>query len=355
MAHVIHVDRKNFRPVDLMPAVEAIQAGKIVAFPTETVYGVGVSYSDRDALGRLSQLKDRDADKPFTVHCADTDSARVLVGHLSPPAQKLSARYWPGPLTIVFPRLGQQGLGVRVVGDTVGQQLIRMANVPLAATSANFKGGRPATSGVEVRTLLADRVDVIVDAGPAQLGEASSVVAVAEHAVKILREGVVASARILQLVRERICFVCTGNICRSPMAAAMLQQLIEDDARHALKPPYELTLEICSAGVSALVGEPASPEAIDVLGDYQARDIGREHRAQSLSAQLLEKMDRVLVMTREHQRIVRGWDRRLAEKVELLDPDGKDVKDPYGASLDTYRRCAAHIAACLNHHFFRTP
>ena len=353
MSQVFHVDPRSPDPAAIRAAGDAIRDGRVVAFPTETVYGLGVRYDRPAAVERLREVKQRPDGQPFTVHVASLEQGQQALGRQLPmPARKLADRYWPGPVTLVVPSRTDELMGLRVVGDEIARDIIRFAGVPVMATSANLHDDPPAVSGAEVRLRMPDAADVIVDAGPSKLQEASSVIACAPLAYKVLREGVVSAAAIARTVRETVCFVCTGNICRSPMAEALMNRLVEQTAERWLKKPWEPAIKSTSAGVRALIGEQITREAVRALEDFDAVKHGEGLRGKMISADLFDRCDHIFVMTKDHLRPIEAVEGgRFMDRVELLDPYGKEVDDPYGEPLVTYRRCARRIHDLLVQRF----
>ncbi|MEM7261668.1 MAG: L-threonylcarbamoyladenylate synthase, partial [Planctomycetota bacterium] len=131
---VYKVDPKNFQPEELRPAAEILRRGGLVAFPTETVYGIAASAMIPEAIHRLREMKGRPADKPFSLHVSDIAEVSAVADRISPLAQSLIDLYWPGPLTIIFPGSAGQGIGVRLPNHPVARELVRLAG-PVVAPS----------------------------------------------------------------------------------------------------------------------------------------------------------------------------------------------------------------------------
>jgi L-threonylcarbamoyladenylate synthase len=170
----------------LRAAGEALRGGRLVAFPTETVYGLGGDASSEAAVARIFEAKGRPTFNPLIVHvplAAEVDALAVMDER----AALLGERFWPGPLTLVLPRrpaarlsrlvsAGLPSVAVRVPGHPVARRLLLEAGVPVAAPSANRSGGLSPTRAAHVAASLGDRVDLIVDGGAAPLGLESTVV-----------------------------------------------------------------------------------------------------------------------------------------------------------------------------------
>jgi len=181
-------------------AAAALRAGRLVAFPTETVYGLGANALDADAVRRIFAAKGRPADNPLIVHVDDVAHLGALVSNVTPLASRLAARYWPGPLTLVLqassavPAVTRGGLAtvaVRVPDHPVALRLLRAAGLPIAAPSANRSGRPSPTTAEHVRADLGDAVDVIVDGGACRLGVESTVVDARGAVPIVLREGMI--------------------------------------------------------------------------------------------------------------------------------------------------------------------
>ncbi len=193
-------------PAELAQAVRVIRAGGIVAFPTETYYGLAADPFNEKALARLFAVKQRPASKPVLVLIHDCDQLDCLVKTKPPLFQPLMAAFWPGPLTLVFEALdrlpplltGNTGtVGVRVSSHSVARRLVDLFGNPITATSANISGSPPAVSATEVSRQLGDAVDMIVDGGTTRGGHGSTIVGCHNSQLVLIREGVVSFSAIL--------------------------------------------------------------------------------------------------------------------------------------------------------------
>ena len=200
-AQVLRIDPAHPDGALLARAAEVIRAGGLVAFPTETVYGLGANALDAVAVGRIYAAKGRDAGDPLIVHLPSAARLPDVARDLPPIVDLLGARFWPGPLTLVVPRAprvplsvtaGLPTVAVRVPAHPVARGLLEASGVPLAAPSANTFTRTSATTAAHVQEDLGRRVDLILDGGPAPLGIESTVLQVqGDGTLRLLRPGAV--------------------------------------------------------------------------------------------------------------------------------------------------------------------
>ncbi|AEG61904.1 L-threonylcarbamoyladenylate synthase [Desulforamulus ruminis] len=192
------VDKKNPDPYIIGQAADIIRRGGLVAFPTETVYGLGANGLNGAAVAGIYRAKGRPSDNPLILHVADKRMAEGICPQLSETAKKLMALFWPGPLTLVVPKKagipeevtgGLNTVAIRMPDHPVALALIRAAGVPVAAPSANRSGRPSPTTAAHVQQDLQGRIDAILDAGPAGLGLESTVLDLTVETPVILRPG----------------------------------------------------------------------------------------------------------------------------------------------------------------------
>ena len=340
----------------------ALKAGKLVAFATETVYGVAAIARDADAMASLRELKNR-PQRPFTVHVGSPGDAHKYIKNMPLGAGWLIRKGWPGPVTVLAPvggrlaedRFQKAGLyDVLVSEDYIGLRcpelplamaMLSAVDWPVVAPSANLAGQPSPRSAEEVLAGLEGKIDLLIDSGPTRYGKDSTIVRFdsrGEH--DIVRAGVLDERSIRKLVKLRLLFVCTGNTCRSPMAEGLAKKILRE--RLNCKDGNELRhlAEIESAGIFGATGMPATPEAA-LAARAHGVDISR-HRSQKLTSELIQAADMVFCMTDYHVEQVRRLSPSSAEKVFRLDESG-DIPDPIGGGEEVYVATAERIERAL--------
>ncbi|MGB9490252.1 MAG: L-threonylcarbamoyladenylate synthase [Terriglobales bacterium] len=196
-------------PDEIDRAARLLRAGRLVAFPTETVYGLGANALDRDAVARIYAVKGRPPTSPLIVHIVSTETIDLLAADWPEAAERLTRIFWPGPLTLIVKKqpavpgivtAGLPTVALRMPAHPVAQALIWAARIPLAAPSANrFTELSPTTAG-HVRRSLGDEVDCILDGGPCQVGIESTVLSLAEPQPTLLRPGIIPRAALEAII-----------------------------------------------------------------------------------------------------------------------------------------------------------
>src|SRR5579871_5209626 len=194
---------------DVTRAAALIRAGELVAFPTETVYGLGANALDPAAVEKIYAAKGRPPESPLIVHVDSMEMALGLVRTWPEKAAKLAQRFWPGPLTLVLTKrphvparltAGLDTVGIRMPSNSIALALIKEACVPIAAPSANRFGGISPTTAEHVRAALGDRVSLVLDGGPTSVGIESTVLSLAGPEAILLRPGMVSQAEIEEVI-----------------------------------------------------------------------------------------------------------------------------------------------------------
>lgn len=344
-------------------ASDVLREGGLVAFPTETVYGLGARADHAGAMKRLRAVKTRESEKAFTVHIASREEVAQFAPDLPRMAARLIHKAWPGPLTLIVTvddptsapvMAGKNGsaaaamyynntIGLRCPDDAVAQAILRAVEAPVVASSANLHGEPPPWTGDDVRKSLEGRVDLIVDTGRTKYGKSSTIVKVVRNSIEVIREGVLDEGSIDRLSTVRVLFVCSGNTCRSPMAEKLAERILAERMGCGIEDLADLGIFVSSAGTSGGFGR-AAENAIQVMAKRELDLSG--HQSTALSADLVLQADHVFVMTRTHLDTVVRLAPTAKQRVQLVLPDD-DVHDPVGGSVEDYEHCAETLERAL--------
>ena len=250
------------RRAALAKGAELLRAGRLVAFPTETVYGLGANALDEAAVERIYDAKGRPAINPVIVHVGSAAAARELALEWPAAADAIARAFWPGPVTIVVRKravvpdivsAGGDTVGLRVPAHPLALALLEQAGVPVAAPSANLSTQVSPTTAEHVARGLGDRVDLIIDGGATTVGIESTVVDVTDDVPRILRPGMIAHdaiARVVGATKAAGDFVATG-VPRSP---GTMDKHYSPRARVRLVPPGGLNESLAELPNGGRVG-----------------------------------------------------------------------------------------------------
>ncbi|MBI3399125.1 MAG: threonylcarbamoyl-AMP synthase [Deltaproteobacteria bacterium] len=190
---------------------DIFKKGGIIAYPTETFYGLGVDPFNESAVKKLFQLKGRGFDKPISMLAKDKNMLLPVVEEIPPAAEKLIKKFWPGPLTIIFkakktvPSIitGSTGkIAVRISSNPIAQKLLENINSPITTTSANPSGKKSPVTAKEVMDYFKDKIDLILDGGALSGKLGSTIVDVTEGDLKIIREGEIAAKTVIDSLKK---------------------------------------------------------------------------------------------------------------------------------------------------------
>ena len=335
---VLRVDPFEPEADKIRLAAEILRGGGLVAFPTETVYGLGANSNDMAAVDRVYEVKHRPREKQLLLHIADVSKVYQYAASIPQEAYKLMHRFWPGPVSIVLRAKSGGTVGFRFPRNQVAYALLREANVPVVAPSANLSGQTPPKTAAEVLSYLSGKIEVVLDGGKTALGIESTIVDLTGDMWKVVREGTVTPSAVRKTIEAKIIiFVCTGNTCRSVVASSLLKKAMRDRE----------DVEVLSAGVAAIPGAGASAMIMDLLRDYSCDVSG--HIARRLTDEMVRMADWIFVMEERHKEHILEKIPEAAEKVQLLREfrraasfgpgEDADIADPIGRDLDYTRAC----------------
>lgn len=208
---LVKVDTENPEKSVLTEAAEILKNGGLVAFPTETVYGLGANGLDEKACKRIYEAKGRPSDNPLILTIGDLDGLYKIVGKVTENAKKIIDAFWPGPITLVLPKAdcvpetvtgGLDTVAVRYPSNKIARKLIKIAGIPVAAPSANSSGKPSPTRASHVEFDLNGKIEMIIDGGAADWGLESTILDVSEDKPVLLRPGAVTQDMIEDVVGE---------------------------------------------------------------------------------------------------------------------------------------------------------
>jgi len=346
---VVKIDPQNIDLGKIKKAAQVIKRGGIVAFPTETVYGLAADFFNKQAVDRIFEVKKRPKDKPLSVQVEDITYLEKLACDIPALAYQLASKFWPGPLTLVVKANRGGTIGVRIPNNKIARSLIKKSATALVAPSANLSAEPAAKTAGQVLHSFNGLIEMVIDSGPVELGIPSTVIDLTVSPYKILREGAI-SRKDLRSVRaaaavKTILLVCTGNSCRSVMAWGLLKKMLKERGDY----------KIMTAGTRAFKGMPPTGETIQVMSEQEIDVSG--HRTSPLSDEILREADLILVMERAHKENILERNPCLRNKVHLLNEFGRigkedklvdpDIPDPIGKPLEFYRRVFGIIKESL--------
>ncbi len=339
-------------------AAEALRTGKLVGLPTETIYGVAASLAQISGINALKSAVRIQGHPAWVIHVTTVDGLSQYISHFPPLAKRLVRRLWPGPVAIQLPvdQADMERLW-RVMGrPTTDEALVdgcltfRCTEIEITRHIMDTTGdpvtvvgapGNPRVESVDdLPEFLQNQLSVAIPGPLPRYKTLSTLVRIRGNQVDILREGAVAERVIRRLEDLVIVFVCSGNTCRSPMAAGLAGQILAEKLHIPVDELASRHILIRSAGVYATGGMHPTAEAISVVSEMGV-DI-RKHRSAPLTDDLLRRADMIYTMTRAHRDEIVARAALSAEKTFTLDPDG-DIDDPIGRGEEVYRRTAQRL------------
>lgn len=343
-------------------AADVLKSGGIIVLPTETVYGAAASAAVPGALDLLWRIKGPERRAPLAWHLHSTQAALDALRQVSPDPPSAHRRMirtlTPGPVTFAVPASPERlaslrsrlGVGEGVLDDGAElflrvpdrgatRRVIERAGIPVVIGSLGGSALARTAAEAEAALRSADAesiVPMILDSGPVDYSRQSTLIRLlptGEH--QVVRAGALDERTIRRSLIRTILFVCTGNTCRSPMAAAIARHLVEQ------LPPSGIETRIRSAGVSAGFGMAPTPEGVEALRD-RGIEMGR-HASTPLTREMINEAELIFAMTRSHAEAVVRMEPSAASRVLLLDPEGRDIPDPIGSPREAYDRTADRL------------
>ena len=301
---VVIEDVKHPRDEELLEAAEILRAGGLVAFPTETVYGLGANALNEEAAKKIYAAKGRPSDNPLIAHISGENELRPLVSEIPEAGRKPMEAFWPGPLTIIFPKSeavpygttgGLDTVAVRMPSDPVANRLIALAGVPVAAPSANTSGRPSPTTADHVWEDMSGKIEMILDGGPVGIGVESTIVDVTGEVPMLLRPGAIT----MEMLEELLGRVEMDPAITGPMSPDMHPKAPGMKYRH-YAPKADMTLvegeteamarEICRlAGESLAAGKRTGIVCTEETRHLYPEELQREARFFSMGERSREE------------------------------------------------------------------
>jgi len=340
--------------------------GQLVALPTETVYGLAFNLRSAEARDRAKALKDiaPGTNPNWVLHVPNVDDALALLPDLSAVGQRLMRRVWPGPVALqirlspadetrINRALGEASaetlltegpdhyLTLRCPDVPITQDILAATHgLPIAIVGAASTGQPPAYDASDIPPAVAERLEAIIDAGPTRYRKPSTLVRIVGDRVSVIRPGVIDERIIQRLTDFILLFICSGNTCRSPMAAGLAAKLLSEKLGTTPERLAEKRLTVLSAGLHASRGMHATYEAVEAAAD-RGSDIA-SHFSQPATIELLRRADLIYTMTQAHREEIIDALPGAEKKTFRLDP-GADIDDPIGMDETVYRQVAEHL------------
>ncbi len=303
---VIKIDAENIDKIALGPAAGALKQGMTVAFPTETVYGLGANALDGKAVNKIFKAKGRPSDNPLIVHIADREKVPELTSFIPEKAVALMDKLWPGPLTLVMkkssviPReitAGLDTVAIRMPEHPVALELIKLAGIPVAAPSANVSGKPSPTVAQHVLDDLEGKIEVVVDAGSSRVGLESTVLDVSVDPPVLLRPGGITPRQIEEIIghididKTILEKVTEDNVPKSPgmkykhySPKAHVIIVESDDMDKQVKVVCDLAKRYIKEGKK--VGVCSTDQTFDRYNLYETISMGDRNQPETIAASL---------------------------------------------------------------------
>jgi L-threonylcarbamoyladenylate synthase len=208
---IININPENPEISHIKTASKILKKGGLVAFPTETVYGLGANGLNKKAVKKIFLAKGRPQDNPLILHVSEINQVDSLVEEIPDKAKKLMKKFWPGPLTIIFRKskiipdvvtCGLKSVAIRMPKNKIALELIKNSSCPIAAPSANLSGKPSTTSAIHVIDDLKEKIDAIIDGGEVEIGIESTVLDITQKVPQILRPGKITKEQLEKVIGD---------------------------------------------------------------------------------------------------------------------------------------------------------
>lgn len=355
-----HINTEKYKVNPITPdikvikrAAELIKSGGIIVYPTDTLYGIGVNANNPVAMKKLYELKKRDSKKPVSLMVKTIDQIRYIVGSLTQEETRFIHALTPGKVTIIvevkkavqIPYMEHLSkIGFRIPKSPLCLRLVSEAKCPITSTSLNRSSDENIMDPGELDAVMQSELDLVLDGGPVRSTNGSTVIDATTSPATILRAGDVPLTEIERKLGHKvgtrypskfmITFICSGNICRSPMAQGILKQIIS-------RTRYRNDVSVHSAGILPIEPSPAAMNAIEVA---QANEIDlHQHISRPVSVDIMNETNLVICMAWDHYQYLQKKFPTQKRKIILLKQwylqkslVNPSIKDPVGQNIDTF-------------------
>jgi L-threonylcarbamoyladenylate synthase len=355
-----HINTEKYKVNPITPdllvirrAAELIRSGGIVVYPTDTLYGIGVNANNPIAMDRLYKLKGREKQKPVSLMVKNIEQAKYIVGNMSQEEERIFRAVLPGKVTVIIsakkplkiPFLSHAAkIGFRIPDCPLCLRLVSEARCPITSTSLNKSNGKNVNDLDKIDHAFYEDVDIILDAGPVHSTNGSTVIDATTSPATVLRVGDVPLAEVERCLGHKVrtsypskytvTFICSGNICRSPMAQGILKQIIS-------RTKYRNYVTVNSAGTLRL--EP-SPVALNSLKVAQGQEIDlNAHISRPVTVDIIQEANLIICLARDHYEYLHKKYPTNREKIVLLKQwhshrklVNPSVSDPIGQDIEKH-------------------
>jgi tRNA threonylcarbamoyl adenosine modification protein (Sua5/YciO/YrdC/YwlC family) len=312
----------------LKRAADVIKAGGIIVYPTDTLYGLGVDINNKQAMDRLYYLKGRNVGKPVSILVNDLEQIEKIIGKLYKIEYTAAKLFFPGKMTLIFkskdkltvPRMSHlKKLGFRIPDTKITNMLIKCVGSPISTTSVNISSKKNVKNIEDILSIFGDKIDLILDIGLLDSLKGSSVLDLTTEPPTLLRKGEVSRTEIVSKLgydistkysgKYLITFICSGNICRSPLGEGIFKKMIS-------KTKYKNFVEINSAGTLNLSNSPAHITALKV---GEKNNVGiHDHISKQIQAKIVRESNLIIAMALDHYAYLRNRFPAFKNKIVLL-------------------------------------
>lgn len=368
MADILEWERETAQQT-LPQIAQVLMEGRVVVFPTDTSYIAAASAMHPDAVQHLADGRfGTQQTYPIYLTVRGEDEALEWIPHLSRIGRRFARRCWPGPLTMncslatgnsLFDQLPQAVQAILLRDDRLVLGLpchegflysLRLLATPLVYRELVDDSGNPITNGEAAIAQAGSAADLVLTGGNTYFEKIATLVQIETDSWKLVREGPISQEVLEHLTGCQIVFICTGNTCRSPMAAALCKKILAEQIGCTPDDLPARGIHVQSAGLAAMEGMEATPEAIQI-GEEMGVDL-RSHRSQPLTGDVLASADYVLTMTESHLQAILPYSPSANPQFQMLSSEGVDIMDPIGGETEIYRQCGREI---LQHLIRRLP